>query len=67
MSDVTWVDATSEIHPNGIDQTYCGRPLAIHGQSYQKELWFYANASATYYLGGNCTRLTANPLQVRPG
>jgi alpha-galactosidase len=43
-----------------VDRSYWGGPLTIHGTVYQHGLWTNAVASLTWYVGGNCSRFTAD-------
>lgn len=60
LSDMSWVSATNGYGPVLIDRSYWGGPLTIHGTQYQHGLWTNADASVGYYLGGACTRFTAD-------
>jgi alpha-galactosidase len=60
LSDLQPLDSRSDFSYIHADRTYYGGPLTIHGQAYPKGLWANANASADYYLGGACSRLTAD-------
>ncbi len=60
LSDLTWLAAVNGYGPVKIDQNYYGGPLTIHGVSYPKGLWVNANASISYYLGANCSRISAD-------
>jgi alpha-galactosidase len=43
-----------------VDRSYWGGPLTIHGTVYPHGLWTNAVASLTWYVGGNCSRFTAD-------
>jgi alpha-galactosidase len=60
LSDLSWASATNGYGPVLIDKSYFGGPLTIHGTEYQHGLWTNAVASITWYLGGRCSRLTAD-------
>jgi alpha-galactosidase len=59
-SDLTPLASTNGYGPVLVDRAYFGGPLTIHGVSYPHGLWTNAVASLDYYLGANCTRLTAD-------
>jgi len=61
--DAAHLDRLSESNGYGpvlVDRSYWGGPLTIHGTVYDHGLWTNAVASLTWYLGGNCTRFTAD-------
>jgi alpha-galactosidase len=60
LSDLSWLSATNGYGPVLVDKSYFGGPLTIHGTTYQHGLWTNAVASINYYLGGRCSRLTAD-------
>jgi alpha-galactosidase len=60
ISDLTPLSATNGYGPVLVNKSYWGGPLTIHGTTYQHGLWTNAVASISYYLGGNCTRFTAD-------
>jgi alpha-galactosidase len=60
LSDLSWLSATNGFGPVLVDKSYFGGPLTIHGRTYQHGLWTNAVASINYYLGGRCSRLTAD-------
>jgi alpha-galactosidase len=60
LSDVSWLSATNGYGPVLVDKSYFGGPLTIHGTAYEHGLWTNAVASVDYYLGGRCSRLTAD-------
>jgi alpha-galactosidase len=60
VSDLTPLAETNGYGPVKVDENYYGGPLTIHGVQYAHGLWTNAVASLTYYLGGNCTRFTAD-------
>ncbi|MDN3357740.1 NPCBM/NEW2 domain-containing protein [Actinomadura sp. DC4] len=60
LSDLSWLSAANGYGPVLVDKSYFGGPLTIHGTTYQHGLWTNAVASIEYYLGGRCSRLTAD-------
>jgi alpha-galactosidase len=60
LSDIAWVTAVNGYGPVLRDRSYWGGPLTIHGTQYEHGLWTNAVASITYYVGGRCSRLTAD-------
>ena len=60
LSDLTPLAETNGYGPVKVDENYYGGPLTIHGVQYAHGLWTNAVASLDYYLGGNCTRFTAD-------
>jgi alpha-galactosidase len=61
--DAAHLDRLAESNGYGpvlVDRSYWGGPLTIHGTVYDHGLWTNAVASLTWYLGGNCTRFTAD-------
>jgi alpha-galactosidase len=60
LSDVDPIETQNDWSTWYRDRNYYGGPLTIHGTTYAKGLWVNAGASADYYLGGNCARLTAD-------
>lgn len=60
LSDLSWLSATNGYGPVLIDKAYFGGPLTIHGTVYAHGMWTNAVASIEYYLGGRCSRLTAD-------
>jgi alpha-galactosidase len=60
LSDLDWIDSRSDFSTVRRDLNYYGGPLTIHGVTYAKGLWANANATVDVYLGGNCSRLTAD-------
>lgn len=60
LSDLSWLSATNGYGPVLIDKSYFGGPLTIHGTVYGHGLWTNAVASVEYYLGGRCSRFTAD-------
>ncbi|WP_419992391.1 endo-alpha-N-acetylgalactosaminidase family protein [Streptomyces boninensis] len=65
VSDTDWVTAENGWGPpekdtsNGEDGSGDGTPISIGGTAYEKGLGTHAPADITYYLGGNCEKLTA--------
>ncbi|HLI36313.1 MAG TPA: NPCBM/NEW2 domain-containing protein [Streptosporangiaceae bacterium] len=57
---LNWLSATSSFDSVLIDKSYFGTPLTIHGVVYQHGLWANSIATIYYYLGGNCSRFTAD-------
>lgn len=61
LGQLSWLSATSTFHNSIIvDKSYFGGPLTIHGVVYPHGLWANSIAAIDYYLGGNCSRLTAD-------
>ncbi|WP_295011846.1 NPCBM/NEW2 domain-containing protein [uncultured Microbacterium sp.] len=65
-SDLDWVSATTGWGTVGKDVANVepgaatGDPLSINGTTYTKGLGVHASSKITYYLGGQCTRFTAD-------
>ena len=60
LDQLNWLSATSSFDGVLIDKSYFGGPLTIHGTVYPHGLWANSIATIYYYLGGNCSRLTAD-------
>lgn len=59
LSDVDWVEASNGYGPVLLDRNYYGSPLSIDATTYEKGVWTHAPSSLGYYVGGDCSRLTA--------
>lgn len=61
LSDHPWVSASNGFGPVEPlrHENYYGDPLAIQGQLFDRGLWVHAPGAAEFYLGGQCSRLTA--------
>jgi alpha-galactosidase len=66
LSDVTWLSSTNGWGPverdesNGEQGAGDGGPLTIQGVRYEKGLGVHAPSTIEYYLGGACTRFSAD-------
>lgn len=66
MSDLDWVSATNGYGPveqdmsNGGRDAGDGRTITLDGKTYTKGLGVHAVSEISYYLGGNCSTLTAD-------
>jgi NPCBM/NEW2 domain/NPCBM-associated, NEW3 domain of alpha-galactosidase/F5/8 type C domain/Bacterial alpha-L-rhamnosidase C-terminal domain len=60
LSDVPWIEASSGHATVQRDRSVLGREIAIGGRTYAKGLGTHAPSRVLYYLGGNCSRLTAD-------
>ena len=60
LDQLSWLSATSSFDSVLVDKSYFGGPLTIHGVVYPHGLWANSIATIYYYLGGNCTRFTAD-------
>ncbi|MBO0867902.1 MAG: NPCBM/NEW2 domain-containing protein [Micromonosporaceae bacterium] len=60
LDQLKWLSAASSFHSPLVDISYFGTPLAIHGVVYPHGLWANSIATIYYYLGGNCSRFTAD-------
>ncbi|MHB1594888.1 MAG: NPCBM/NEW2 domain-containing protein [Streptosporangiaceae bacterium] len=61
LDQLSWLSATSSFHNSVIiDKNYFGGPLSIHGVTYPHGLWINSIGDIVYYLGGNCSRFTAD-------
>ncbi|MGI5460831.1 NPCBM/NEW2 domain-containing protein [Streptomyces sp. CA-249302] len=65
LSDLSFVSGANGWGPverdssNGEQAAGDGQPITIRGTAYTKGLGVHAAADVAFYLGGNCTRLTA--------
>lgn len=60
VSQLDWLSAASSFHSPLVDKSYFGGPLTIHGVIYPHGIWANSIATIYYYLGGNCSRFTAD-------
>jgi alpha-galactosidase len=60
LDQLSWLSAVSSFHSPILDKSYFGGPLTIHGVVYPHGLWANSIATIYYYLGGNCSRFTAD-------
>jgi len=60
VSQLTWLSAASSFHSPLVDKSYFGGPLTIHGVVYPHGIWANSIATINYYLGGGCSRFTAD-------
>jgi len=66
LSDLTWLDATNGWGPverdtsNGEQGAGDGNPITIDGVVYEKGLGAHAPSEIEYYLGGACSRVSAD-------
>jgi alpha-galactosidase len=60
LDQLSWLSAASSFHSPIVDKNYYGGLLTIHGVVYPNGLWANSIATIYYYLGGNCTRFTAD-------
>jgi alpha-galactosidase len=60
LDQLAWLSAVNGYGPVLIDRNYYGGPLTIHGVVYPHGLWTNSVAAIYYYLGGNCSRFTAD-------
>lgn len=60
LSQLNWLSAASSFHSPLVDKSYFGGPLTIHGVVYPHGIWANSIATIYYYLGGGCSRFTAD-------
>jgi glucose/arabinose dehydrogenase len=60
LSDLSWVSQINTNSPVVLDRSRDGNPLILNGTTFAKGLGTHAVSELTYYLGGVCTRFTAN-------
>jgi alpha-galactosidase len=60
VSQLDWLSAASSFHSPLVDKSYFGGPLTIHGAVYPHGIWANSIATIYYYLGGGCSRFTAD-------
>lgn len=59
LSDHGWLTATSGWQVPAIDASVGGGPIQMQGTRYEKGIGVASPSDVDFYLGGNCTRLTA--------
>ena len=59
LSDHGWIRGTSGYLVPRLDQEVAGGPLVMHGTTYPKGIGTASPSTIDYYLGGNCSSLTA--------
>jgi alpha-galactosidase len=60
LDQLTWLSASNGFGAIGINENHYGGPLSIHGTTYAHGLWVNSPATLYYFLGGNCSTLTAD-------
>ncbi|HVS06155.1 MAG TPA: NPCBM/NEW2 domain-containing protein [Candidatus Dormibacteraeota bacterium] len=59
LSDHTWLDASSGYLVPRLDGDCCGGPISLMGTRYPKGIGVASPSQIEFYLGGNCTHLSA--------
>jgi alpha-galactosidase len=59
LSDHTWLDASSGYLAPRLDGDCCGGPIRLMGTTYPKGIGVASPSQIEFYLGGNCTHLSA--------
>jgi alpha-galactosidase len=59
LSDHTWLDASSGYLAPRLDGDCCGGPIRLMGTRYAKGIGVASPSTIEFYLGGNCTHLSA--------
>jgi alpha-galactosidase len=59
LSDHTWLDASSGYLAPRLDGNCCGGPITMKGTTYPKGIGVASPSQVEFYLGGNCTHLSA--------
>jgi alpha-galactosidase len=59
LSDHTWLDASSGYLAPRLDGDCCGGPIRLKGTRYPKGIGVASLSQIEFYLGGNCTHLSA--------
>ena len=59
LSDHAWLDASSGYSVPVPDTSIGGSPIVLQGQTYSKGLGVVPQSDVEYYLGNNCTHLSA--------
>ncbi len=59
LSDHTWLDATSGWMVPALDVSVGGNPITLRGQTYAKGIGVASPSRVEFYLGGNCSHLSA--------
>jgi alpha-galactosidase len=59
LSDHTWLDASSGYLAPRLDGDCCGGPISLMGTRYPKGIGVASPSQIEFYLGGNCTHLSA--------
>lgn len=59
LSDHYWLDASSGYSVPSPDASCCGTPIKLQGHTYAKGVGVVPLSDVEYYLGNNCTHLSA--------